>query len=728
MKKTIIILLLMLCIIPGYSQSNETYSPDFKMISSEYIRTLHLIQTYYKNTTNIDSLHTGIIKKVLYNLDSKLVNRDTVNSKSGEKGLNINFFVANDGFPYIINFEKGSNPDGILLPWDKILTIDDISCRNLNYHDIKKLLTGEKPSSVLTVMRNGKILISNVKRENISSTNIQYYNYQDIGYIRVENFPYKFEEEFDNVLKILFDNGAKRFVLDLRNNQGGYLRACSKCIDKFTDNNKIMFSTQTFNQNNSYNNKEYISDSDFIDLPLVVLVNDKTASGAELVAGSLQDWDRAIIIGQKTNGVTNIHQPFYLPSGLLINLNTSEFVFPSGRQISFKEEDKDKAIGDILTDSTYCTFSLVKHRPLNNHSGIVPDYCYQEHFSETQELLTDKDKIQNFIISTRLLEHVNSIEQIDISDDILTSYLTYLGNKYSIFPQSEKENFRKQFSSGTSIQLEQIESYAFYDENEVNKIKNEIKYELISALLEFSPEKNRISHKLLDYDKRFQKSLNYFEKFDKHFIANIKIKDENNNRVIALLNILDANTGEQIKSMEIKDSVEIALPCSIAYSLNVQKPGYFAESFSIDKRLFTDQMYFDQLEFEKEVILFKYEDISRKNLKFRINNIHFGKNKYSITESSEPELYRLAKAIKENPDWAVEITGHTDSDGSDFYNELLSKKRSNAIVEYLISKGCDPQKMSSFGAGESQPVASNETEEGKQLNRRVEFKVIGSDY
>jgi outer membrane protein OmpA-like peptidoglycan-associated protein len=108
----------------------------------------------------------------------------------------------------------------------------------------------------------------------------------------------------------------------------------------------------------------------------------------------------------------------------------------------------------------------------------------------------------------------------------------------------------------------------------------------------------------------------------------------------------------------------------------------------------------------------------------KLNNILFQTGKTTIKAESYPELDNIYQVFIDNPAMEVEISGHTDSDGSEAYNLKLSQERANAIKEYIVSKGIVDAKIKAVGYGETKPVASNDTEEGKGQNRRVEFKIL----
>ena len=108
----------------------------------------------------------------------------------------------------------------------------------------------------------------------------------------------------------------------------------------------------------------------------------------------------------------------------------------------------------------------------------------------------------------------------------------------------------------------------------------------------------------------------------------------------------------------------------------------------------------------------------------RLNNIFFDFDKATLRPESYAELDRLIPLFSRFPNMKIEIAGHTDSRGSDDYNARLSKDRASAVRKYLLNKDIDPDRIVSMGYGESVPVATNDTDEGRQQNRRVEFKIL----
>lgn len=160
---------------------------------------------------------------------------------------------------------------------------------------------------------------------------------------------------------------------------------------------------------------------------------------------------------------------------------------------------------------------------------------------------------------------------------------------------------------------------------------------------------------------------------------------------------------------------QIILPHGRRYAFLAEEKGYFPVSANIDA---TELQAFDEV--NNDLLLAPVE----KGLVIRLNNIFFEYNEASLLEESFAELKRLVQLMKENPKLEIEIGGHTDDQGSDEYNATLSQRRVDSVVSYLVNAGLDAERFVGKGYGESSPIASNENEEGRALNRRVEFTVL----
>jgi outer membrane protein OmpA-like peptidoglycan-associated protein len=203
---------------------------------------------------------------------------------------------------------------------------------------------------------------------------------------------------------------------------------------------------------------------------------------------------------------------------------------------------------------------------------------------------------------------------------------------------------------------------------------------------------------------------------------NGKVTDEKGNPLDASLkwfNLeLNSLAGNLTSNPETGDYL-IVLPVGIKYSYFAEKTGYYSVSKDID---------LDSQSAHKELVenitLVSLKSLQESEEAIKLNNIYFDFNKYELRPESFFELERVYKFLSDNPSINIEISAHTDSKGSDEYNMSLSQKRAESVVSYLVSKGVSPGRLIAKGYGKSQPVASNDTEEGRAMNRRVEMKIL----
>lgn len=186
----------------------------------------------------------------------------------------------------------------------------------------------------------------------------------------------------------------------------------------------------------------------------------------------------------------------------------------------------------------------------------------------------------------------------------------------------------------------------------------------------------------------------------------------------ATIEITDNSKNELLASFESNSSngaYLISLKPGINYGITVSKPEYLfhSENFNIPDDAVARKL-------TKDILLNKLE----VGTKIVLNNIFFDFNKATLTEESVAELDRVYKLLDETPSLKIEMSGHTDNIGSASYNQKLSEERAKAVVDYLVRKGIANDRLTFMGYGMTQPVASNDTEEGRQQNRRTEFKVV----
>lgn len=258
-----------------------------------------------------------------------------------------------------------------LQPGDEILKINGVIVSHKTAIEIASLVRGNPNTTInIHVQRFGlkepKVVL--VTREKLVSYNVVYYNIigNDIAYIKLQEFGSNAAIEVKQILSNLRSKGASKLILDLRDNEGGILDEAVQLLDQFLEPETLVVRTigKTIEST-----KEYRISSDASDtgMPIVILVNDKTASAAEIVAGAIQDHDRGIVVGRQTFGKGTIQSIRDLPYGAKIKITTAKYILPSGRSISI---DATKNSAKIYKPKQFKTKS---GRIIYEQNGITPD-------------------------------------------------------------------------------------------------------------------------------------------------------------------------------------------------------------------------------------------------------------------------------------------------------------------------------------------------------------------
>lgn len=245
--------------------------------------------------------------------------------------------------------------------------------------DVSKLLRGQAGTSFkLKVQRPGeeKPLTFEIIRKSIQLPYIPYYGKLNgnVGYISLSTFSGNPSKEFKAAFLDLKKQGITSLVVDLRNNGGGLLEEAVEIANFFLPQGTLIVSTKgkTSKLNNSYKTTKRPLDTD---IPLAVLVNSASASAAEILAGALQDHDRAVIVGSRTFGKGLVQVPRSLPYGAAMKVTTSKYYIPSGRcvqAIDYKHRNEDGSVGRI-PDSLTTVFYTAAGREVRDGGGVTPD-------------------------------------------------------------------------------------------------------------------------------------------------------------------------------------------------------------------------------------------------------------------------------------------------------------------------------------------------------------------
>lgn len=253
------------------------------------------------------------------------------------QGIGVSFAIIADTIS-IINAVPGGPSERLgIQSGDKIIAINDEPAIGFNNDQVFKRLRGPKDTQVkVTILRPGASSLLNfvITRDDISlfTVDTSYMLDNQTGYIKINRFGATTYEEFMNAMLQLQSKGMNRLVLDLRNNGGGYMQQAIMMLDEFFDAGKTIVSTKGRipQMNSSYSSTE---NGIFKDQPLIVLVNEGSASASEIVSGAVQDWDRGLVVGSRTFGKGHVMLQYPLPDSSSIILTTSKYYTPSGRLI-----------------------------------------------------------------------------------------------------------------------------------------------------------------------------------------------------------------------------------------------------------------------------------------------------------------------------------------------------------------------------------------------------------
>lgn len=262
---------------------------------------------------------------------------------------------------------------------DEILEIDGKKVAGKKDADISKLLKGQAGTTVkIFVKKYNKTTPEyvNVERGSIKIDNVTYFGMitNDVGYISLDDFNQSASVEVKNALEDLKKKGAKNIILDVRGNPGGLLNESVNICNLFIDRDLEVVQTKGKNPqwNRAYKALNAATDTE---IPLIVLANGRSASAAEIVSGVLQDYDRAILIGQRTFGKGLVQATFRLPYNTQVKVTTSKYYIPSGRCIqaldySHKSED---GMAGKTADSLRRAFKTKGGRTVYDGAGLEPD-------------------------------------------------------------------------------------------------------------------------------------------------------------------------------------------------------------------------------------------------------------------------------------------------------------------------------------------------------------------
>ena len=286
---------------------------------------------------------------------------------------------------------------------DEIIQVGDIILSDFK-DDASQLFKGVKNTTIdVKYIRQGKTFSTKVILDEIEIKSVPFFAKIDdkTGYIVLSHFSKKASLETKEALEQLKREGAERIILDLRDNPGGLLNEAVNICNLFVPKNEIIVTTKSKNDkhNNTYKTTREPID---IQIPLVIIVNGKSASASEIVSGALQDLDRAVVIGSRSYGKGLVQKPVDLTYGTQLKVTISRYYTPSGRCIQaldYSHKDKN-GMATKTEEKNYNAFKTRKGRTVYDGGGIQPDIELEESKSSPiANALVRNDGIFNYVTS-----------------------------------------------------------------------------------------------------------------------------------------------------------------------------------------------------------------------------------------------------------------------------------------------------------------------------------------
>lgn len=336
-----------------------------------------------------------------------------------------------------------------LLPGDKILAVDGVDMKGKTASDVTDYLKGKAGTTFsIKIARLGEgDLTKSITRETIKIKNVQYYGIieDNIGYMQLTRFTPDAGKEVRDAVIALKAEGATSLVLDLRNNGGGLLHEAINIVNVFVPRGETIVITKGKFQEDNRTYKTLNSPVD-TEIPLVVLINDGSASASEIVSGSLQDLDRAVLIGQNSFGKGLVQTTKRLTYNTSMKITTAKYYIPSGRliqRLDYGNKVNGKAVA--VADSIKKEFKTKNGRNVIDGEGIQPDLNIEEYkYSKLAISLIRNDLIFQFANEYRSKNpQISGPKIYDVSNETFEDFKSFLKDKEYEYTTNTEKNLDK---------------------------------------------------------------------------------------------------------------------------------------------------------------------------------------------------------------------------------------------------------------------------------------------
>mgnify|MGYP000217731607 CR=1 FL=1 len=410
----------------------------------------------YVDETNPAELMDTAIKNMLDGLDpyTKFLNEQDVeaykiNNTGKYSGIGA-IVQSTKGKILIIEPYKDSPADKARLKaGDEIIKVGDVLLKDVEDDSIELLKGANDTDIVVTYIRQGETKTANITRAAIEIDAVPYYKMvnKNIGYIVLSKFNKKASSQTKEALINLKNKGAEKIILDLRGNPGGLLSEAINVTNLFVPKGELIVTTKSKVKKF---NKEYKTKNDALDLevPLVILINGRSASASEIVSGSLQDLDRAVIIGARSFGKGLVQRPLKLTYGTQLKVTISRYYTSSGRCIqSLDYWNRDKE-GNAIKNTEFNDFKTRNGRKVQDGGGVLPDIEISALKTNTlTDALLKNHVVFDFATDYYYKKSFSNLDDFSFSDTDFTAFKTFVSNSNFDFETKAEKALKKALNS-----------------------------------------------------------------------------------------------------------------------------------------------------------------------------------------------------------------------------------------------------------------------------------------
>ena len=454
-------------------------------------RLIDYIDYEYVDEIDTDSIVDVTVNQILEKLDphsvyisEKEMTQVSESMKGDFVGIGVNFYAYKDTISVIRAIPGGPSHRKGIKPGDRILMADNDTLfgKDLPNDLIVQRLKGKKGTTVnLKVYRKDEDRTFDVKIKRdivpIKSVQSYYMMTEDMGYIKIDRFAESTFKEFKSALSKLQSQGATKLTLDLRDNPGGYLGIAEQMADEFLQEGKLILFTK--NKKGKVNKVHATDEGSFEDKPVYVLINERSASASEIIAGALQDNDIGTIVGRRSFGKGLVQREMDLGDGSAVRLTVSRYYTPTGRSIQrdyrhgtkeyFKKftdryHNGEMMSADSIKVADSLKFKTPKGKIVYGGGGIIPD-VFVPMGSDEEEAVESMDSLG--YLSFFIFEHLDShrqdyadysrtefIENFKVDDILFSEFVQYsIARKLNMDFYSYEDNIKLYLKAALADQL-----------------------------------------------------------------------------------------------------------------------------------------------------------------------------------------------------------------------------------------------------------------------------------